>query len=227
MSTGLRHPPRWKSIASHLVDWPLRKWTSEKNGGMELMLSRGEYKLCTANAVYSFGRHYRSFSRAFEALDIYSDTDIRSVLVLGWGLGSIGDLLNGHAAIERMTGIEYDQTLIDCYRDLDPELSFELVLECRDGMEFVRSSKSRFDLVCSDIFIDNRTPDAVIREEYLAGLSGLLNPNGRCLLSKLHQSAADHRQNRELEANLEDTGIQFGVVNSIGNRVYHWQSGSA
>jgi SAM-dependent methyltransferase len=215
------HIPRWKFAVSYFVDLPLGRITSALNGRMKIALSRGEYKLITDNAVYSFGRHYRSFAHAFEVLNIPQDRSITSVLVLGWGIGSIADLLKDHPTVSTIFGVEHDPALIGLYREIRQE-SEGVEVVCQDVFRFVQECRDRYDLVCSDIFVDDKTPDGIIAPAYLRAITRLAAPGGRCLLSKLNGSLADREQNRELEANLDSLEMDFTVINTIGNRMYHW-----
>ena len=201
------------------------------NGDMELFLSRGQLKLTSPKAVYSFGLHYRSFGHAFDKLRIFEDDSIKKVLVLGWGIGSISDLLNGHPSLEIVNGVEHDSHLIDFYRDLKiGPYSFLIDIDCADAVTFVlnqnESRNAQYDLVCSDIFVDNITPPAIITTEYLNALTNLCSDNGRVLLSKLNTGVNDSKQNEELERNLVSISVAFDVINTFGNRIYIWKRNS-
>ena len=209
-------------MLSYIVDIPLGKWSSEENGDMDLALSRGERKLSTANAIYSFGKHYRSFAYAFDHLRLREDISIETVLVLGWGLGSIAELLNGHPGIRRVVGIEHDPTLVDLCEKMNETYSFEVEIIRSDAIQYAMNTKAAFDLVCSDIFVDDKTPAAVISVEYLRTISQLTQTGGRVLLSKLNLTLADKRQNQVLESTLKQEQMPFEVLNTIGNRMYYW-----
>jgi len=218
---------RWKLGLSYVMDIRLRKLSSEINGDMELFLSRGQYKLSTANAIYSFGKHYRSFGRAFEKLDILNNLGVKRVLGLGWGIGSLAELLRDHSSLESFTGIEHDPTLIELYHGLtEGSESLATHLIHADAIEFVKSSEGqsdeRFDLICSDIFIDNLTPSSVISETYINGLIRLGSEGARILVSKLNMSVQDRQQNLEFENLLSSLGIDYEVINTFGNRMYTW-----
>ncbi|MCP4123767.1 MAG: hypothetical protein GY751_18620 [Bacteroidetes bacterium] len=218
---------RWKLRLSYVMDIRLLKLSSEINGDMELFLSRGQYKLSTANAIYSFGKHYRSFGKAFEKLGILNDLGIERVLVLGWGIGSIADLLRDHSSLESFTGIEHDHTLIELYQSLtDSSGGLATHLVHTDAIEFVKSgagqSNRPFDLICSDIFIDNLTPSSVISEDYINGLIRLGAEGARILVSKLNMSVQDRQQNNEFEDLLSSLEIDYEVINTFGNRMYTW-----
>jgi predicted membrane-bound spermidine synthase len=75
-------------------------------------LSHGQYKLSTQNAIYSYGKKYTSFDKAFNAIDIQQQK-VESVLVLGFGLGSVVDLLENHPSIKKIIAVDADEVIID------------------------------------------------------------------------------------------------------------------
>lgn len=216
--------PRWKLALSHLIDLPLGRRESAGNGPMQLWLSRGQLKLTTANAVYSYGRHYRSFGRAFDRLGLAADPSVRHVLVLGWAMGSIAELLRGFPHVRSVTGVEHDEVLATWWREWSDEGPFPVELVVEDAGRYAADpiNHHRFDLVCADLFVDNKTPPEFIETAFLANLTWLCRPGGRVLLSKLRVTAADQRQNALLEDNLRAAGLHAEAIPAAGNVVYTW-----
>ncbi len=202
---------------------PLRTIDSQVNDTMQLWLSKGQLKLTTPNAIYSYGMHYRSFAHAFQRLDIGGRQDISHVLVLGWGIGSIGTLLANQKGLTRITAIEHDQALVELYnKELRPAVGPEIDLHCMDALEFVRNNEAQYDLICSDVFVDNTTPQGILTASYLQGLESLRSDSGLVLLSKLHMTSTDQRENDALEKTLSSTVHSFSKLVTVGNRVYFW-----
>ncbi len=193
---------------------------------MHLYLSSGEYKLVTKNAIYSFGSKYASFGNAFEKLNIAAFSNIQNVLVLGWGMGSIATLLVKHPFVKSILGIEHDEDLVTFYNHNFRNQSksrFNIEVETADAFVFLENHSQKYDLICSDIFVDNKSPEAIISIKYLTQLNDALNPNGLVLLSKLNRSTADAAQNQKLEQNLSQLDIAFNCVRTLGNSIYWWQ----
>ena len=213
---------KWQRFLSYITDYPLDQFSSEKNGPMELVLSNGQLRLTTKNAIYSYGKHYKSFGNAFDELNI-EELAFKEILVLGWGMGSIAELLSGHPTINKITGIEYDSVLIDFYEQLSLMNSFEIELINENVFGFLEAHKLKYDLVCSDIFEDNLTPDQIVSKEYIIALNGLLNPKGMVLMSKLNRSIRDINQNKKLTEILNDLGISFKTVKTLGNSIFYWR----
>jgi spermidine synthase len=215
-----------KTLLSYLYDVSIQPFFSEKNGEMHLYLSRGEYKLVSKNAIYSFGNKYISFGSAFEKLHILENNQIQQVLVLGWGMGSIANLLANHPQIKNITGVEHDGDLVDFYNNRfinQFKFPFKVKVEKEDAFNYLNTHPGKFDLICSDIFNDNTSPEAVISLNYLIQLNNSLNKNGLVLLSKLNRTATDAEQNQRLEQNLSSLKIHFNCIRTLGNSIYWWQ----
>ena len=100
-----------KKILSYIFDFPIEKRQSRFSGEVIVSFHKGQYKLSTANAIYSFGKNYTSFDIAFKTLDI-QNINIENVLVLGFGLGSVVDLLEYHPAIKNITESDIDEMIV-------------------------------------------------------------------------------------------------------------------
>jgi spermidine synthase len=215
-----------KTLLSYLYDISIQPFFSEKNGEMHLYLSSGEYKLVSKNAIYSFGNKYISFGSAFEKLKISEYSNIQKVLVLGWGMGSIANLLIKHPYVKTIHGVEHDKDLVDFYNQRfrnQYNFGFEVQVETADAFAFFDHHTTKYDLICSDIFNDNTSPTAVISIEYLSQLNKSININGIVMLSKLNRSSEDVAQNQTLEQNLTKLNIHFNCIRTVGNNIYWWQ----
>ncbi|MEZ5008681.1 MAG: methyltransferase domain-containing protein [Chitinophagales bacterium] len=216
--------PRWKHVLSYLTDIHLMSIVSHKNGPMQLFYSSGEFKLTTLNVVYSWGKHYRSFAKAITDLKVLEQKNIESVLVLGWGMGSIAKLLEDHPSVKKITGVDHDGTLVKLYNaEFKDQSPFDIKLHVADAMKFVMDDLQQYDLICCDIFVDNITPPKIIAKPFLSNIHRLLKPNGLVLLSKLNRTTLDRKQNEVLEHNLRDLNIDFQSLKSFGNSIYWWR----
>lgn len=215
--------PRWKIWLSYLTDLPLRRVESSVNKGMQLWLSKGQLKLTTPRAIYSYGSYYRSYANAFERLQLHEHPEVRRVLVLGWGIGSIGKLLADHPGINHIIGVEHDQALVELYQnELAADNRFRIEIRVADAIDFVHECSERFDLICSDVFVDNVTPSGILQEDYLRKLEALRSDTGTVLVSKLHMSVHDRQENEALEHTLSQIVPSFSKLDTIGNRVFAW-----
>ena len=218
--------PKWKHVLSYLFDIYICDISSEVNGSMKLLCSKGEYKLSTSKVVYSWGKHYQSFGSAFDKLSILNNKQIQSVLVLGWGMGSIATLLKHHISIKKIVGLDYDSALITFYeKEFQANLPIDIELHVADVFQFIANHEEQYDLICSDIFRDNITPNEIISKPYLTSLHKVLKTNGIALISKLNRTPYDREQNEKLEQNLVEMKIDAASIKSFGNSIYWWKKG--
>jgi len=180
-----------------LVEIPVEERYSELSGSLELSIHQGEWKLSSPNAVYSFGLHYTSYRIAFDRLGIFN-FPAKRVLILGAGIGSIARLLSGHPVIRELVVVDIDPVVIQFAKEYWPyEKDVQVNFYADDAAQFVaKSSKEQFDLILSDVFVDDETPEQLVTSEYLRNLDNLLRPDGMLLFSKLDYKSSDKTANQ-------------------------------
>ena len=173
-------------IGSYFIDIPIEEKSSKYSGKLELILRKGRYALCTSNAVYSFDDLYINFRNSFKQIEL-DKYNIKNVLVLGLGLGSIPFLL------EKIFKKQYNYTLVE----IDPavvdlahkytlnRLDSALNVICSDALEFVDSCAQTFDLVAIDIFIDDLIPAEFESLQFLENIQKLMTPNALLMYNRL------------------------------------------
>ncbi len=192
---------RW--LRSQFAPVLLESRSSGISGHLDLLLSRGRYMLAAPNAVYSYEDLYHNFRRAFEQLQP-EKWDLRRVLVLGTGLGSVVQLLEKRKAAENchFTLIEIDPLVLEWAEKYTlSRLQSAYSLVCADALQWlaanVQANAEAFDLIIVDIFVDDQIPDWVDKISFLQRLRGLLRPDGKghILLNRLHDSERLHQYN--------------------------------
>lgn len=173
-------------LGSYFVDIKLEETLSAYSGNLEVICRNGRYALCTKNAVYSYDDLYVNFRDSFQQIDL-DKQDIKSVLVLGLGLGSIPLLLEKKfKKAYHYTLIEIDQKIVDLAKKytLD-ELKSSYSVVCIDALEYVKNCTQTFDLVAVDIFIDDQIPSAFESTQFLEDVKKILSPNALLMYNQL------------------------------------------
>ena len=180
--------PILKFLKSFIQDVPIETVHSDLNQTLELILKNGQYQLCTENAVYSYGKHYTNFSDSFKRINL---SQVHEVLVLGLGLCSIPIILESYKKQKfNFTGIEWDETVIYlASKYIIPQISSYLDVVQADATQFVHYTEEKFDLICIDIFVDDKIPPEALSMEFLQGAADCLNENG--ILISNHLSVLD------------------------------------
>lgn len=153
---------------------------SKVSGKLEVLYKNGKYMLDTANVNYSFGGLHVIFQKAFTHAGI-QHREIKSVLILGFGGGSIASILqNEYGKNVEIVGIEKDEVVIELAKKyFSVEKYKNLSLYCADAYDFVLTTlHAPFDLIVVDTFIDWMVPEKFQEERYLSALNKCLSANG-------------------------------------------------
>ncbi len=199
--------PFWKKALSYFYPMRVECTSSSYNPKLEIYLKQGRYQLCTPNAVYSYGDLYDNFTRTFDAIEL-DVLDVRKVLVLGFGLGSVTTILE--KIFEKdydYTAVEIDQKIIDlANKYVLPDIASNISVICDDALDFVRNCAERFDMIAVDLFIDDRVPAVFEQQEFLRSIGNLLNKDGVLVYNRLSFNKKDLAETREFYRD------QFSVV---------------
>ena len=175
------HIPFRQRIRSYFRPISLRRADSAISGYVDLLLFRNRFHLLAAEASYSDGARY------FPAVEIArylrkSLRDMKNVLVLGAGLGSIVEVLRARGCHPRYTLVEKDKTVLGWAMEiLGEDDSLEPVLG--DAEAFMAGNQRKYDLVFVDIFRGKTVPDFVTSPLFLRQCRDSLSPGGRFALN--------------------------------------------
>lgn len=212
----------WVKTASFFVDILLEKQKSEYSGSLEVICRKGRYALCTDNAVYSYDDLYHNFRDVFCKIKL-NELDIKNVLVLGLGLGSVPLLL------EKTFLKNYTYTLVE----IDPvvvglakkytlsNLQSPLNVVCADALEFVKSCKQKFDMIAVDIFIDDQVPSVFESVDFLQNVKLLLSPDALLLYNRLaYNESLEHRTQQFFDAEFNLVFQNAVILPVSGNKMF-------
>lgn len=211
-----------KYILSYFFDITLEKRQSAFSGEVEVSLSHGQYKLSTQNAIYSYGIKYTSFDTAFKAIDIQQQK-VESVLVLGFGLGSVVDLLENHPSIKKIIAVDADEVIIDLAKKyLQSGLKSNVEYYCSDAESFINNTHEQYDLILFDVFIEELTPIQFMQVNFLSNLKKNSAQNGTLLFSKIDDSFRSKIENAQFEKNFTAVFPEAFSIDANGNKVFAW-----
>lgn len=185
----------WKWL-SHLIDVPIVRTSTSQNPELQLALSRGQWKLTTQGAIYSYGIYYSNFRDSFRILHKQLE-DAGNCLVLGFGMGSVVLLLEREFKRPwTILAVEHDKTIIELFTkyqqaSLESKVSF---LEL-DAAHLPQSTQDSYDLICVDLFEDQFVPDFAQSTSYLLHLKSMLSVKGTLIFNRLAENEKDLKQN--------------------------------
>lgn len=133
-------------------------YSSKENGEIEVVKGRTGYSVVVDDITQSGPDIEALWAESFEKLT--PTLQASSILILGFGTGSIMTPLKKRWPNAVMTAIEIDQTMIKIARTYFPENLHEVNLSKRDGLKYIASieKKISFDLAIADCYIGDSEP---------------------------------------------------------------------
>jgi len=215
-------------LANRIASWFGRRrvalTSSAHHPHLEVSWVRGRKILDGATVNYSFGGLHDVFDEAFERLDV-SRRPIRSVLVLGLGVGSVVHLLRrDHGVRAPITAVELDPVMVDVARrhfDLDRWSNLEVVID--DAVAWARASRARFDLVVVDLFLEAHIPAPCRSPDFLRALRDRVAPGGLLLYNVVASRPEQRESASEIAGAFESALRGSRVLGVRGNRILTWE----
>lgn len=211
-----------KTVLSYLIDIPVEKRESQYSGSLEISISNGQYKLSTPNAIYSYGNKYTSFGIAFEKIKV-EQYPIKSVLVLGLGLGSVIQMLATHTTIQHIVAVDADEVIIELAKKYLPNTQkYKIQFVCADAEIFMHNNTQQFDLVLFDVFIGSLTPVPFMQLDFLNTLHKSVKDNGILLYSKINDSLHSKIENTQFAHKFTQIFYDAFTIDAQGNLIFTW-----
>lgn len=169
--------------------------TVEKRSGaflpvLEVNIRNGKYILDGEKVNYSFGSLHEIFHKALIHHEVHKK-NINSVLILGFGAGSVAHILQNELQMEcSITGVEIDPVVIELAKDYFNAGSYRNTeLICDDAFRFVRDHSDCYDLIIVDLFVERRVPKAFMSAEFIRLVKKRLHPNGMLFFNRINDNA--------------------------------------
>lgn len=189
--------PLWKHWLSYFTELEIEHSSSEYNEKLHLLYSKGQYQLCTDGAIYSYGTKYDNFVKAFHHIGL-GQRDIEEVLVLGFGLGSITQIIEQTFQKKCFyIGVELDGEIIRlASKYVLDDLHSKIDIIQADAYHFLSIHDEKYDLICMDVFEDDVIPEDFNDVDFLEMIVENLHENGVFIFNRLAFTEADKTQSR-------------------------------
>jgi len=189
---------RW--LQKYFSEWFPVARTKTPYSNLEVIRRNNKLILNAPHANYSFGTLHEVFRNAFRQLDI-DYQQIRSILILGFGAGSVAWILQKEKHCScHITGVEIDEEVIALAKEhfrLDELENLNLHME--DAAEFLSKETKQYDLIVVDLFLDHRTPEKFLTAGFMEVLSGHLQLRGVVLFNYLQYDFVAKKKAVEFE----------------------------
>ena len=209
-------------LLSYLFDSQVEHFSTKYNEVLDVKYYEGGYILDADTANFSFGALHRVFQLAFDQLKI-SERSIESALILGYGAGSVAQLLNERLNSPTIIGVEIDPKVIGIAQDyfgLDEEEHVHI--EEMDAQNYIEASYDYFDLIVIDIFDNDKVPEKFFKKIFLTLVGKRLNPGGLLVFNAAIIGSGQ---------NIEDVGKVFrrlfpdtNLLSLEANKVLVWEN---
>jgi spermidine synthase len=186
---------------------------------LEVVLNNGKLMLNANQSNYSFGGLHLIFEQLFNQIEI-GKCDIKKVLLLGLGAGSVVDLLvNKHELKCEITGVELDGNVIEFakkYFEIEKYKSLKIVQA--DAFDYVQTCTDKFDLIVVDLFVGDTVPTAFASEEFIMHLRRLTNEKCCVAYNKMTDNALHKEELKVLSTKFDQVfpGLELFKIYAYG-----------
>ena len=200
-------------LISHLTQIEVKKLNSKLSPNLKLEYQFGKLILNSGNVNYSHGNLKTCFLSAFNKTGL-SGFDVKSVLLLGLGLGSVIELLEDNLGSEIVIdAVEKDECLIATFNDLYDFDKTKLRLKQVDVVDHLLKEKVYQDLIIVDIFIEQDIPNSLLESKVL---KRLFNSDFKFLYFNIivYNEKSEANFNR-IKKTLEECALSYEVLSPL------------
>ena len=207
----------WKYCCSFFFPIKLDEKQSLHSGKLELLLVNGTKQLASENAIYSFGKRYYNYAYSFSKLPI-DKFPIKKVLVLGYGLGSVTELLDQYFDELEINGVELDAEIIEWEVEHGFQKNgFQINITQANAIDWINHDNQEYDLIILDIFIDQMVPNEFESFSFLNKLKDKLNHKGLVLFNRLSYTPELKSRTLKVLEIMEEIFPNTSALNIKGN----------
>jgi spermidine synthase len=205
-------------IISYLYPVTIEVANSLWNPVLEVVLSAGRYSLNSQNTNYSHGSLLYMFKTIFRKLDLNWE-NINDVLILGFGTGSIAEIIGKYKQDCMIDGVEIDNKVIELgEKYFNTRLLKNVDIHCTSADQFIENCQKKYDLIIIDVYIDINVPEEVETEQFLVRIKNTLKPGGLVVFNKSIHTKTIQARIPLLRVLYERTfgNLQIMTINIIG-----------
>ncbi|NLA24792.1 MAG: fused MFS/spermidine synthase [Bacteroidales bacterium] len=160
----------------------IKVFDSEINDKLKVVLKNGKKLLNTKNTNYSYGTLVDVLEYGLDTIPV---SEIKSVLLLGMGGGSIiKSLRNKYNCQAPVDAVEIDPVVIDiANKKFNIDKKAQLTIHCADAWDYIKNCKKEYDLIIVDIFIDVHVPEKFYKQEFWLEIEKNVSENGFILFN--------------------------------------------
>ncbi|MGD0583253.1 MAG: fused MFS/spermidine synthase [Bacteroidales bacterium] len=190
-------------LLSYLYPITVEVTSSLCNPVLEIVLNGGKYSLNSENTNYSYGSLHALFQRIFRKLKL-DWTEINNVLILGFGTGSVAEIIGRYKPDCIIDGVEIDNKVIELgEKYFKTDLFKNVTIHCASADLFVKDCLKKFDLVVIDVYKDLKVPEELETDQFLVSIRNLLRSGGTVIFNKFIYDKISRNQLPSLKESYE------------------------
>ncbi|MCA6364737.1 MAG: methyltransferase domain-containing protein [Bacteroidetes bacterium] len=180
-------------FSSYLSPVSLRAETGKLTARLEVAWENGCKVLNAQTVNYSFGPLHQVFRNAITSAGI-PEFNPQSVLILGYGAGSIAHILTRELGLSpQITGVDADETVLQLAREeFEAGTIPNQSLLCARAENFLLENTAKYDLICVDLFVEAHVPPQCQTLTFITNLHTHLRNGGKLLYNFIRHTPHGH-----------------------------------
>jgi len=174
-------------LLSYIFPINLYKTDSEISGSLEISLHNGKMLLDSQNTNYSYGSLQRILRFGLQKIGFKKICSMQNILILGVAGGSVIKTLTEEIGFQdKMKGVELDPKVIEIANKrfgLSKIKNLEMIID--DAQQFVKTEKTKYELIVIDIFQDVVMPSFLFERQFAEDINLLLSTKGIILFNTM------------------------------------------
>jgi predicted membrane-bound spermidine synthase len=211
------HLTFFQKLLSYFMPVSINKLKMADGSGLELSYFAGRWQLSTDDALYSDGKRYRPLRVAFKKLTTKLQ-EVKSVLLLGGGLGSAADILEHKGLRPAITIVEQNEQIIKWATELNNSKGYHHVhFICADAAAYVKVLNEKVDLLVVDVFNGRHVPAFATSTAFLKDCKNLMMPNAILVYNYIINSGNGLQS---MQRNMSEVFEHNTIIDLGENRVF-------
>lgn len=167
----------FKKYLSYLLPIKLESAIGQDNTPLEVYYDCGKIKLFTKTTNYSGGKLKTMFRKALKDIQF---TDHDRVLVLGFGMGSIWEIIKlEKKQYPTIIGVDYEKTIEEFIKTYNPDILSDkkTTLIVDNALNYMVKSNEKYTHILIDLFVDNAVAEVIFKEVFIQQLKKVCDNN--------------------------------------------------
>ena len=218
-----------KNILSYLQPILLEAREGKITPYLEVVKQNGKNVLNSQNANYSFNGLDHIFKQLFKKINL-QNFHFENILILGMGAGNAIELLRETYHINApITAIEKDPVVIElAKKHFNIDRHKDLTILNEDAFDYVVNTKEKYDLIISDLFVDDVVPKIFASKDYISGLKRVSKSDACIIYNKMTEQTAHKQELKPLKENFDSLfpGVELlkFYVHEFENSILYYNS---